>query len=140
MMQGRNTYLTKSLIGSLPLPQSTQYHPCLTHLKLEAEMVSIFAPILHDVSLAEVEMIEHVPDIQRLLDQWPPMAARMEHWNPKLKHSHGEPLSLLFISPSYDAVHWKTVRAFPDYAVTSVDHCLPPAGIVHERRSLRLYH
>lgn len=90
MMQGRNTYLAPSHIGSLPLPKSTEYHPCLTHLKLEAQLVSVFGPVLHEVSLAEVEVIEEVPDIQHLLDQWSPMMARFENLLPRLKDSYGK--------------------------------------------------
>lgn len=90
MMHGRNTYLAPSLIGSLPFLQSTEYNPCITHLKLEAQLVSVFGPILHEVSLAEVEVIEDVPDIQRLLDQWSPMMGRFESLLPKLKDPHGE--------------------------------------------------
>ena len=89
-MQGRNTYLAPSHIGALPFPRSTEYHPCVTHLKLEAQVVSIFAPFLHELSLAEVEVIEDVPDLQRLLDLWSPMMARWEKLNPRLKGPHGE--------------------------------------------------
>lgn len=92
-MQGRNTYLAPSHIGALPLPQSTEYHPCITHLKLEAQMVSTFGPIVHELSLAEVEVIEDVPDIQRLLDQWSPMIAGLERLIPLLKEQHGQFLS-----------------------------------------------
>lgn len=90
MMQGRNTYLARNLIGSLPYPQSTEYHPCLTHLKFEAELVSVFGPILHEVSLAEVEVIEEVQDLQRIMDQWSPMMARLDKVASRFKDPHGE--------------------------------------------------
>ena len=69
----------------------------MTHLKLEAELVSVFGPILHDMSLAEVEVIEAVPDIQGLMDQWPSMMARLEKLAPKFRTSHCESDNVLAI-------------------------------------------
>jgi hypothetical protein len=90
MMQGRHTYLAKSLIGSLPLPQLSEYHPCVKHLKLEAEMVSIFEPLLHETSLAEVAAIDDVPDMQRILNLWTPIGGHLEKLAVRIKDSKGQ--------------------------------------------------
>lgn len=88
IMQGRISHPVRSLVADFPSMPSTDQRRCLHHLQLEKQLVDICAPTLHALNCTEVEMIDEVPDVEKMLESWPALLGQLEQCRVKAAQSN----------------------------------------------------
>lgn len=84
-MQGMSPTLALSMADKMPVGMPEYYARTIAYVNLEARLVAVFAPILHDLCIAEAECHTSAPDVKPLLDAWSPVAAEFDRWKSDTK-------------------------------------------------------
>jgi hypothetical protein len=79
-MQSMSPTLAVSLAARMPTGVTSQHAQSIAHIKAEARLVAVFAPILSSVCIAEAESHMDGPDVRPLLESWSQVAAAFDRW------------------------------------------------------------
>ena len=79
-MQGMSSTLAISLAERLPVVASDRYSQSIASIQSDARLVSIFAPIVTRLCLAEVESQTSAWDTTPLIDAWSSLIPEFDRW------------------------------------------------------------